>query len=503
VFTPFIESFISHPEASAEQRAAAIGFLVAHLANEHANLADPINWANAGLPSPPPMKTSAEPLPHLGARITSIEIDNLRAFPRHFHVAPPATTEPGQWIVFLGENATGKTALLRAIAMALAGPADAAAIPSQVEGPLRRDASRDAISRIRTTDSRTFTSTVKGPAGEEQVVTQEKENRPWVVGYGCRRGSAISGTDMDNAFTPFRDLDNLFDNPRGMIRASGWLKELDRLAKGNGRRSKMVFEAARDALKKMLLGASSISVEDEVYVNFEDGRRVPLALLSDGYLTTAGWVVDLMARWLKRNDGHKGIDENFCSQMEGVVLLDEIDLHLHPRWQERIIDDVRKLFPKMTFIATTHNPLTLRGAKNGEIFVLDDHDNTGTVTAVQRDIPPGTRIDELITGEWFNRPSAIVDKDTLDLLEKHQQLILAGKKAGEPERKAIEAKLRERLGRYADTSLERLAATIVAQHLDKDLPEPSAEKREEVRAAVLKILERRDARQEKRAKKKG
>jgi hypothetical protein len=298
---------------------------------------------------------------------------------------------------------------------------------------------------------------------------------------------------MDNAFVPFRDLDNLFDRPRGVLRASGWLKELQRLAKNNGERSRMVFEAARSALCKVLLGAEQIHVENEVLVEFADRRQVPLALLSDGYLTTAGWIVDLMARWLKRNEGRKDVDENFCAAMEGVVLLDEIDLHLHPRWQERVIEDVRALFPRMTFVATTHHPLTLRGARNGEIFVLGDHDGSGGITAVQRDIPPGTRVDELLTGEWFNRPSAIVDADTRAMLGEHQKLIVAGAKAGDPKRKALEKQLRERLGRYADTSLERLAATIVAQHLDQDLPEPSAQKREEVRASVLKILKRRDA----------
>src|SRR5262249_7058190 len=77
---------------------------------------------------------------------------------------------------------------------------------------------------------------------------------PWVVGYGCRRGSALSGTDMDEAFVPFRDLDNLFDRPRGVVRASGWLKELQRLSRNNGAASRMVFEAAKLALRKVLLG---------------------------------------------------------------------------------------------------------------------------------------------------------------------------------------------------------------------------------------------------------
>jgi energy-coupling factor transporter ATP-binding protein EcfA2 len=496
---PIIEAIVALPDASPLIRSIAVEFLANKLAHAPANLASPEQWAAAGLPAPAPMENPAERPDKPGAQIASIEIDNVRAFSQRFEVQAPRPEGQGQWMVFLGENATGKTTLLRAVAMALASPADAAAVPSNLEGPIRRDGAVEGVARVKTVDGRDLKAAVVTGADGKELVTSHPEGpkaalRPWVVGYGCRRGSAISSTDVDNAFAPFRDLDNLFDRPRGLIRASGWLKELQRLSKNNGARSKLVFEAARESLQKMLLGAGSIEVTDEVYVEIKGRGRVPLALLSDGYLTTAGWVVDLMARWIKRQEGlKKTVDENFCSNMEGVVLLDEIDLHLHPKWQEQVIEDVRKQFPKMTFLATTHHPLTLRGARKGEVFVLGDHDGTGTVTAIQRDIPPGTRIDELITGAWFDRPSAIVDAETRKMLDDHQKMILSGVKAGEPKRKALEAQLRERLGRYADTSLERLAATIVAKHLGETLPEPSAQKREEVKESVLKILKRRDA----------
>lgn len=493
---PVVEALVALPELSTSLRTIAVQFAVDHLARAKAGLASPERWLAAGLPAPPPTPDLPERPDMPGAQIAFVEVTNLRAFSQRFEVTVPAPVEPGQWMVFLGENATGKTTLLRAIAMALASPSDAGAVPSNLDAPLRRDASREGTVLVRTTDGRELTTTIAGAAHEERVVVGPEQIRPWVVGYGCRRGSAISGTDMDNAFVPFRDLDNLFERPRGVIRASGWLKELQRLVSTNGRRSKLIFEAAKAALCQMLLGADTIRVETEVHVDFKDGRQVPLALLSDGYLTTAGWVVDLMARWLKRNEGRKDIDDNFCATMEGVVLLDEIDLHLHPRWQERVIEDVRGLFPRMTFIVTTHHPLTLRGARKGEVFVLADHDQSGTVTAVQQDIPPGTRVDELLTGAWFNRPSAVIDAETRKMLDDHRKLILEGAKAGNPERKALEATLRERLGRFADTSIERLAATIVAPLLDENLPEPSAEKREEVRKRVQALLKRRAAKHE-------
>src|SRR5262245_14750290 len=115
-----------------------------------------------------------------------------------------------------------------------------AAVPSNLEGPLRRDATTDGFVRVRTEDGREFTTTVPGPLDAECVIAApEQALRPWVVGYGCRRGSAISGTDMDNDLVPFRDLDNLFERPRGVVRPSGWPKELQRLARNNRAHSNM------------------------------------------------------------------------------------------------------------------------------------------------------------------------------------------------------------------------------------------------------------------------
>src|ERR1051325_4424784 len=99
--------------------------------------------------------------------------------------------------------------------------------------------------------------------------------------------------------------------------------------------------------------------------------RVRLDALSDGYLTTIGWVIDLIARWIKRQeDLREGVGHDLLREMTGFVLVDEIDLHLHPTWQRHIIDDIRRLFPRLSFVVTTQNAATLEGARPGEIFVM-------------------------------------------------------------------------------------------------------------------------------------
>jgi hypothetical protein len=77
--------------------------------------------------------------------------------------------------------------------------------------------------------------------------------------------------------------------------------------------------------------------------------------------------------------------------MRGLVLIDEIDMHLHPRWQIEIISRTRKMMPQMSFIVTTHNPLTLVGAKPEEIWILEN--DAGKIRAA-----PGVDAPMLLTG---------------------------------------------------------------------------------------------------------
>ena len=97
-------------------------------------------------------------------------------------------------------------------------------------------------------------------------------------------------------------------------------------------------------------------------------ERLLFSQLSDGYRNVIGMVADIAYRCIKLNP-HLG--DKVVMETPGIVLIDEIDLHLHPNWQRRIINDLKTIFPMIQFVATTHSPFIVQSLKSDEVWNLD------------------------------------------------------------------------------------------------------------------------------------
>jgi len=110
-------------------------------------------------------------------------------------------------------------------------------------------------------------------------------------------------------------------------------------------------------------------VEQSPMVRFEAGHVAAWSELSDGYHVFLALVADIARRAVMLNeiDGAEA-----PARVEGVVLIDEIDLHLHPRWQRKVLAGLRNAFPRLQFILTTHSPQVLSSAENRQVRRLID-----------------------------------------------------------------------------------------------------------------------------------
>lgn len=109
---------------------------------------------------------------------------------------------------------------------------------------------------------------------------------------------------------------------------------------------------------------------EELQIEFHDGRVLPISILSDGYRNMVAMVADIAWRAAVLNP-HFG--DAAPERTEGVVLIDEIDLHLHPVWQRRVVPDLRRAFPRLQFIATSHSPQVLASVRRDEVRILREN----------------------------------------------------------------------------------------------------------------------------------
>jgi predicted ATP-binding protein involved in virulence len=108
---------------------------------------------------------------------------------------------------------------------------------------------------------------------------------------------------------------------------------------------------------------------DKLMIRQNNEELVPYHLLSDGVRNVLGMVMEIAFRCYLLNP-HLGAKAPALTN--GVVLIDEIDLHLHPEWQKKIVNDLRTAFPAMQFIVTTHAPLVIGSLRDGEIYSISE-----------------------------------------------------------------------------------------------------------------------------------
>lgn len=108
---------------------------------------------------------------------------------------------------------------------------------------------------------------------------------------------------------------------------------------------------------------------DKLIITQRDGEKIPFSSLSDGVRSVLSMVMELSLRCYLLNPY---LGENAPLFTPGIVLIDEIDLHLHPEWQLHILNDLSAMFPRIQFIVSTHAPLILSSVKDGCVFSIAD-----------------------------------------------------------------------------------------------------------------------------------
>jgi hypothetical protein len=319
-------------------------------------------------------------------------------------VAPAVVSAAARpWRVFLGENGSGKSSALRAVALALAGDD----VDSLVErcnlrwGDLLRRGATEGRVRLEFTgeDVIDLRFTADGPTDEARAALPRTE--AFVRGFGATR----LRSDQDSGRATVR-LGNLFDPLQPVVDAQRWLLDLE------SRPDSGDFNVAAVAIARLLGRQGEVAdtgdpdirrfvrrVGDEIWVADE-----PLRLLSDGYRAIISLACDLMA------GAGRGLSD--MRNATGIVLVDELGCYLHPRWKMQITRTLRDVFPSMQFLVTTHEPLCLRGLVEREVVrVTRSSTDLGAPWRAEFEVveesPSRYRVDRLLTSSFFGLDTTI------------------------------------------------------------------------------------------------
>ena len=135
----------------------------------------------------------------------------------------------------------------------------------------------------------------------------------------------------------------------------------------------VILQAVNEAVKKCVDCDElmfDIKRQELLLIQHNMPKGMPFHLLSDGVRSMLALVMEIAFRCYLLNP-HLGKEAALLTS--GVVLIDEIDLHLHPAWQKRVVEDLRVAFPNIQFIVTTHAPLVIGSLRDGRIFTIKDN----------------------------------------------------------------------------------------------------------------------------------
>lgn len=438
----------------------------------------------------------------------SLELENVRCFAqRQCLDFTDKDGKPVQWILILGDNGVGKTTLLQCLAWMRPVPHvnKETELIDGIEAALNSEENEVWDSLIRIGDKVDVILRATLSAGQElgeksgdeleNITTHvEMEGRngllqdrrvagpdgkqflhsdPPIFAYGASRRPGTLKRDGEELSDP---LVSLYKESTELYDAEDLLLKLDHRAKSGEKQDEDILQRVKQVLAAVLPG---IKDEGKIQIRAPKvfGHRsetggvqfetpyglVPLSGLSLGYQTTLTWIVDLALRLYERYPN----SSNPLAE-PGIVLIDNIDLHLHPRWQRRMMADITERFPAIQFVATAHSPLVVQAAENAKLVVLREQDGQVLIDD-DHELVNTWRVDQILASDLFGISTR---SKRIEELRKERNALLDMPNRSKSDEDRLQS-LREELDRLptAEDVEEDQAAMDLIREIANDLRE--------------------------------
>ncbi|MEM9917423.1 MAG: AAA family ATPase [Bacteroidota bacterium] len=319
--------------------------------------------------------------------------------------------KPAGWHVLIGDNGAGKSTILRSIALAILGPREALSLRLPWNQYIAKGQGEGTIElRVQRQDYDRYTGkarSLKRPFDAGVKIALEKDNGHNITGnissfkqYRHADNYIWSGSAgwFSTSFGPFRRFTGgnkdwgkvYYSNPRAgahlsvfgedvaLTESLEWLRELNYQKLEGNEKSQRELDCLIKFINEgeLLPHGASISGVSSNGVQLHDGngREIDITEMSDGFRSILSLTFELLRQMVLvygSEEVFKNIEaSDLRIDLPGVVLIDEVDAHLHPTWQARVGQWFTKYFPALQFIVTTHSPIICRAADQGSIWRL-------------------------------------------------------------------------------------------------------------------------------------
>ena len=314
--------------------------------------------------------------------LKSIHLKNVKCFSDIDLSFEDENGDIRKWTLLLAENGMGKSTLLKAIALVTGGSDAITDLLGEPSDWIRYKTHGCEISAVLVTnekEERKINLRIEPEDTRADVIVKNKESLAWlddalnqknrdyfVLGFGASRhlNAANSRRTKTSEYTNKRAqrVATLFNPDATTKPIDAWAMDLDYI--GNG----TALETVRKVLSNLLPEIKFYDIDKQkghLLFDTPDGI-VPLHCLSDGYLAMAAWIGDLLFQVSEISDN----SQEKPLTAKGLLLIDEIDLHLHPKLQRQLLSLLKKWLPNFQFVATTHSPMAAQQAGEGELHYL-------------------------------------------------------------------------------------------------------------------------------------
>ena len=414
------------------------------------------------------------------AYFLSLELENIRCFREKQKIDfSDGNKKPKSWTIILGDNGTGKTTILQAVVYYfLRFRVDNIVEEAKRENKLNKsllekiqhdinesnlpkgilidevkkiinkvDFTNEKLAIASTLSEKSIPNLLKSYFLREKLdgfatVTSTPTNSNCFAYGASRKSGKTSLSDNNLEYTYI----TLFDETALLINPEEWLLQADYALRRESEFKKnrlKELNLVKDILVKVLPDVDKIRFSEKS----EENKRISNPTiefhthygwveakdLSLGYRTSMAWIVDFASRMFDLYPK----SENPLAE-PAVVLIDEIDLHLHPKWQRELLDYLSNLFPNTQFIVTTHSPLIVQSAvaRDANIVVCrreDDH----VVIDQSVEAVRNWRADQILTSDLFGLETAR-PKEIEPFLEEREKILSKAKLTKKDEKRLSE-----------------------------------------------------------------